>query len=86
MPNYKVVFTFAYESQYENAYDLPNKNKFTTPKIYPSKGDLSKRWYVYFSFQNPDDPSKLKRVTPFYGKVNVFKTKEELNPSGNKAT
>ncbi|MCF1192295.1 phage integrase N-terminal SAM-like domain-containing protein [Mangrovimonas sp. AS39] len=77
MSNYKDVLTFAYESEYENAYDLPNKNKFTTPKIYTAKGDLSKRWYVYFSFQNPDDPSKLKRVTPFYGKVNKFKTKEE---------
>ncbi|WMI64769.1 site-specific integrase [Aestuariibaculum sp. YM273] len=72
----KQILTFAYESEYETAYDLSQKKNFTAPKIYTAKGDLSKRWYVYFSFRNPKT-GKLKRVTPFYGDVNKYKTKEE---------
>ncbi|WP_435416533.1 tyrosine-type recombinase/integrase [Polaribacter aestuariivivens] len=49
--------------------------QFTTPKIYIAKGDLSKRWYVYFSFRNPKT-GKLERMTNVYGKVNLYKTKE----------
>ena len=36
------------------------KKKYSTPKIYDAKGDLSKRWYVYFSFRNPNT-DKLER-------------------------
>ncbi|MGJ5641398.1 tyrosine-type recombinase/integrase [Formosa sp. S-31] len=68
--------TFAYESEYETAYDLPKKKNFSTPKIYTAKGDLSKRWYVYFSYRHPET-GMLKRVTPFYGEANTYKTKEQ---------
>ncbi|WMI70061.1 site-specific integrase [Mangrovimonas sp. YM274] len=70
------IIAFAYESEYETAYDLSQKKNFSNPKIYTAKGDISKRWYVYFSFRDPKS-GKLKRITPFYGETNKYKTKEE---------
>jgi len=70
------LLTFAYDSAYESAYDLSQKKKFSSPKIYTAKGNLKKRWYVYFSFREPNS-GKLKRMTPFYGIANTFHTKEE---------
>ncbi|WP_274474604.1 tyrosine-type recombinase/integrase [Mangrovimonas aestuarii] len=70
------ILTFAYESEYETAYDLSLKKNFSNPKIYTANGDLSKRWYVYYSYRNPET-GKLKRLTPFYGIANRYKTKEE---------
>jgi integrase len=68
--------TFDSKSAYVFAYDLPMKKNFSTPKIYTASGDLKKRWYVYFSFRDPKT-GKLKRVTPFYGEANKYKTKED---------
>ena len=68
----KQILTFAYESE----YDLSKKKLFSIPKIYTANGNLSKRWYVYFSFRD-SDTGKLKRLTPFYGTANTYKTKEE---------
>lgn len=65
-----------YKSAYESAYDLSLKKEFSTPKIYTANNDLAKRWYVYFSFRNPET-GKLKRQTPIYGEANKYKTKEE---------
>jgi integrase len=48
---------------------------FSSPKIYTAKGDLSKRWYIYFSFRNPKT-RKLERMANVYGIVNQYKTKE----------
>jgi len=76
MLNFKQIITFAYESEYDSAYDLNTKKNFSTPKIYDANGDLSKRWYVYFSYRNPKT-GKLKRITPFYGDANKYKTKED---------
>ena len=76
MLTFNEIVTFAYESEYETAYDLSKKKNFSTPKIYTAHGDLTKRWYVYFSFRNPET-GKLKRLTPFYGNANIYKTKEE---------
>ncbi|WP_166963272.1 tyrosine-type recombinase/integrase [Yeosuana marina] len=76
MSTIKQILTFAYESEYESAYDLSLKRNFSNPKIYSAGGDLTKRWYVYFSFRDPKT-GKLKRVTPFYGDANTYKTKEE---------
>lgn len=45
---------------YDYAYDLSGKKKYSEPKIYDANGDLSKRWYVYFSFRNPET-GKLER-------------------------
>jgi integrase len=60
-------------------HDLEHDSKvlplFSSPKIYTAKGDLSKRWYVYFSFRNPET-GKLERMSNIYGKVNNYKTKE----------
>ena len=39
------------------------------------KGDLSKRWYVYFAFRNLKT-GKLDRMENVYGKVKHYKTKE----------
>jgi len=44
--------------------------------LYTANGDLKKRWYVYFSYRNPET-GKLKRVTPFYGDAHKQKTKED---------
>jgi integrase len=69
------ILTFEYQNAYDFAYDLPVKKNYSSPKIYIANGDLSKRWYVYFSFRNPVT-GKLKRLTPIYGVANKHKTKE----------
>lgn len=61
---------------YANAYDLTLKKTYSNPKIYTAKGDLNKRWYIYFSFRNPKTGA-LERQTPIYGGANHYKTKEE---------
>jgi len=76
MLKFNFIIGKQYKSAYESAYDLSLKKQFSTPKIYMAKGDLNKRWYVYFSFRNPKT-NKLIRQTPFYGNANTYKTKEE---------
>ena len=76
MSNFNELITFEYENEYESAYDLTIKRKYSSPKIYSAKGDLKKRWYVYFSFRDPKS-GRMKRQTPFYGIANTFKTKED---------
>ena len=63
-------------NEYANAYDLTAKKDFSAPKIYDANGDLTKRWYVYFSYRDPAT-GKLTRQTPIYGSANTFKTKQE---------
>ena len=74
------ILTFEYKSEhvleYNLEHDLTQKSQFSSPKIYTAKGDLSKRWYVYFSFRNPKT-GKLERSKNIYGKANVYKTKED---------
>ena len=86
MLNFNQIVTFAYDCEYENAYDLKIKKNFSTPKIYNAKGDLNKRCYVYFSFRNPETV-KLKSAAPIYGDANSYKTKEDrlqaINISNN---
>ncbi|HLF53526.1 tyrosine-type recombinase/integrase [Flavobacterium sp.] len=65
-------------NEYANAYDLSYKKKFSQPKIYDANGDLTIRWYVYFSFRNPKT-DKLERQPPIYSGVNQFKTLRERN-------
>ncbi len=76
MLNFNLLIEKEYKSAYESAYDLSLKKEYSTPKIYTANNDLSKRWYVYFSYRNPDT-GKLKRQTPIYGEANKYKTKEE---------
>ena len=67
---------FEQENEHDFAYDLSMKKNYSNPKLYTASGDLSKRWYVYFSYRNPKTGS-LKRVTPFYGEAHKYKTKED---------
>ncbi|MDV7186111.1 site-specific integrase [Lutibacter sp. TH_r2] len=76
MSNLNKLLNFEYGNAYDFAYDLSMKKNYSNPKIYDANGDLTKRWYVYFSYRNPET-GKLKRVTPFYGKTNSYKTKAE---------
>jgi integrase len=62
--------------EHESEHDLSQKKQYSNPKIYTAGGDLSKRWYVYFSFRNPAT-GKLQRVKNIYGKANTFKNKED---------
>lgn len=59
----------------QNEHDLSHKKLFSTPKIYDANGDISKRWYIYFSYLDPET-GKLKRMKNIYGKTNRYKTKE----------
>ncbi len=68
--------TFEYDSAYDLEYDLNKQRTYSEPKIYDAKGNLSKRWYVYYSFRDPAT-GKLKRQTPIYGKANQYTTKGE---------
>lgn len=72
MPKFNVFLL----NEYRNAYVLTAKKNFSEPKIYDANGDLSKRWYVYFSFRNPKT-GLLEKQTPIYGNANTFKTKQE---------
>ena len=65
-----------HESEHDLEHDLSTKPNFSVPKIYTAKGDLSKRWYVYFSFRNPKT-NKLERMKNIYGKANNYKTKAD---------
>ena len=76
MPTLNELVTFEYGIAYDSAYTLTKKALFTTPKIYSGKGDLSKRWYVYFYYRNKET-GRLKLVTPIYGMANKYKTKED---------
>jgi hypothetical protein len=39
------------QSEHDFEHDLKEKKKYSEPKIYDADGDLSKRWYVYFSLE-----------------------------------
>lgn len=62
------------KNEYETEYDLSQLKQFSKPKIYSANGDLSKRWYVYFSFRDPKT-GKLKRQAPIYKEANKLKSK-----------
>jgi integrase len=75
MPLIHEILTFTRKIEHDLEHDLKKKTLFSPPKIYTADGDLSKRWYVYFSFQNPET-GRMKRVGNIYGKANKYKTKE----------
>ncbi|MEH6514857.1 hypothetical protein [Maribacter arcticus] len=76
------VFTIEHESEHVLEHDLSTKSNFSVPKIYTAKGDLSKRWYVYFSFLNPET-NKMQRMKNIYGKANKFNTKANCQMTTN---
>jgi len=70
------LLNFECQNEHVLEHDLQMKKNFSVPKIYNAKGDLKKRWYVYFSFRNPET-DKLERMKNIYGKSNNYKTKED---------
>ncbi|WP_188373751.1 tyrosine-type recombinase/integrase [Winogradskyella haliclonae] len=60
----------------QNEHDLEHKKLYSEPKIYDGNGDLTKRWYLYFSYVNPKT-GKKERCKNIYGKTNRYKTKAE---------
>ena len=75
MENIFDLITLDDQNEHDLEHDLSHKPQFSEPKIYDANGDLNKRWYVYFSFQDPKT-GRLKRMKNIYGKVNSHKTKE----------
>lgn len=72
--------TFTTKIEHDLEHDLKVLPLFSTPKIYTAKGDLSKRWYVYFSFRNPET-GKLIRMANIYGKY-LWQSKSIQNERG----
>jgi len=70
------LITLEFLNEHDLEHDLEHKRKFSTPKIFDADGDLSQRWYVYFSYRNPET-GKMKRMNNIYGGANRLKTKAE---------
>jgi hypothetical protein len=64
------------QNEYAREYTLKGKKDYSEPKIYDAGGDLTKRWYVYYSYRDPET-GKLKRRPPIYKGANRYKTKGE---------
>ena len=76
MPTYFESFIFRDENEHDLEHDMSVNDQFSNPKIYTANGDITKRWYVYFSYRNPNT-GKLERMKNIYGKTNRYKTKEK---------
>jgi len=63
------------QNEHNLEHNLAHSPLFKEPKIYDANGDLTKRWYVYFSYVDPST-GKMKRMKNIYGKANRYKTKE----------
>jgi len=61
---------------YDSAYEMPQKKLYSEPKIFDHGGDPAKRWYVYFSFRNPDS-GKMERQPTVDTGINQYKTLTE---------
>lgn len=70
------LLIFDTQNEHDSEHDLSKKKNYSVPKIYNSNGDINKRWYVYFSYRNPET-GKLQRIKNIYGVANKYKTKEE---------
>ncbi|WP_417291250.1 tyrosine-type recombinase/integrase [Corallibacter sp.] len=62
--------------EHDLEHTLLKKKNFSSPKIYNANGNLSRRWYVYFSFRNPQT-GKLQRMKNIYGTANNYDSKED---------
>lgn len=66
-------------TEYENVYGLKMKKKYSIPVIYHGgdEYDLTKRWYVYYSYRHPET-GKLVRQSPIFANFNrLHKTKKD---------
>lgn len=70
------LLIFDRQNEHDSEHDLSKKKNYSVTKIYNANGDIKKRWYVYFSYRNPDT-GKLLRLKNIYGIANKYKTKEE---------
>ncbi|TCK64898.1 site-specific recombinase XerD [Winogradskyella wandonensis] len=70
------LITLEVQNEHDLEHKPEHKSLFSEPKIYDAKGDLTKRWYVYFTFVNPKT-GKKERCKNIYGKTNRYKTKSE---------
>lgn len=70
------LITLKPQNEHDLEHDLEHKAPFSSPKIFDANGDLSKRWYVYFSYRNPET-GKLVRMKNIYGTANGYKTKAD---------
>ncbi|MBC8769856.1 hypothetical protein H4O18_17790 [Arenibacter sp. BSSL-BM3] len=61
MVTFYEIIAFEHKSEHVLEHSLSNKKNFSLPKINTANGDLSKRWYVYFTFRNPET-QKLERM------------------------
>lgn len=68
--------TLEHDLEHNSEHILIQKKEYSIPKIYDAKGDLNKRWYVYFSYRDPKT-NKLKRQKNIYGYANNYKNKED---------
>lgn len=78
MQKFYEYVTLGAQIEHDSEHDSLIKKKYSIPKINNFKGDLKKRWYVYFSYRNPET-GKLERMNNIYGKANNYSTKEERN-------
>lgn len=66
-----------YAKEYLNEYDgMKSDILFSKPKIYDAGGDITKRWYIYFSYRNPET-GKMERQSPIYLHINSIKNLKE---------
>ena len=65
------------QSEHDFEHDLKEKKKYSEPKIYDADGDLSKRWYVYFSFRKTADLTLIRFPNNMYAPQHLDK-KERL--------
>jgi len=65
------------QSEHDFEHDMITKRKYFEPKIYDANGDLSKRWYVYFSFRRVPDGALERFPNNIYAPQHLDK-KERL--------
>lgn len=61
------------QCEHDFEHDLKEKKKYSEPKIYDADGDLSKRWYVYFSFRKTADAALVRFPNNFYAAQHLDK-------------
>ena len=72
MLNFQQLIENEYKSAYESAYDLTMKQQYSEPKIYLGNNDLSKRWYVYFSYRNPETGKRDLYYGSYYTRGSIM--------------
>ncbi|KGO84424.1 hypothetical protein Q763_01385 [Flavobacterium beibuense F44-8] len=76
MPSINRILRNEYDFEYVFEYDLKKQKQYGGPTIYDGGGDLNRRWYVYYSFRNPET-GKLERQPPIYADLDNYNTVKE---------